>query len=458
MGRIAYASVTDTLRLAATVLVPTVAQGVILRRPRVTAMADALELDRRAVHLLRRMRAKYGGGPLVLRTPLRRLVLVLSPEDVRRVLADTPEPFAADNREKRSALGHFQPDGVLISHGGLREDRRRFNEAVLDTHRSLHRLADGFGAVVRQEMEALPEEGTLTWDRFAPAWWRAVRRIALGDAARDDEELIALLNRLRADANWSYLRPRRRETYERFASRLRAHLDRAEPGSLAGLLPQAPVTARTRPESQVAHWLFAFDAAGIATFRTLALLAAHPEHTARARAETAATHPEGAAVERPFLRACVLESVRLWPTTLAILRDGTRTTHWEGGVIPRQTPFLIHSSFVNRDEEADPGANRFTPHIWLDGTAAERWSIVPFSRGAARCPAQNLVLTVASEVLAALLRGRDLRLAFPRTFEPGRDLPYTLDHFTLRFDVHRPAAQDGTGGRAARAGAVPSGP
>ncbi|MFC4062222.1 cytochrome P450 [Planomonospora corallina] len=455
MGRIAYASVADTLRLGAVVLAPTVLQGVILRRPGVTALADALELDRRAVLLLRRMRAKYGDGPLVLRTPLRKVVLVLSPEDVRRVLAGTPEPFAAGNREKRSALGHFQPDGVLVSHGRPREDRRRFNEAVLDTHRSLHRLTDVFTAVLRQETSGLPREGTLTWDVFAPVWWRAVRRIVLGDTARDDDELVRLLNRLRADANWSYLRPRRRETYERFSARLRAHLGRAEPGSLAGLLPQTPVTERTRPESQVAHWLFAFDAAGIAAFRALALLTAHPGHAARARAEIAGTSPDGPR-ELPFLRACVLESVRLWPTTLAILRDGTRATHWDGEAIPRQNPFLIHSSFVNRDEEADPAANRFTPHIWLDGTADERWSLVPFSRGPAQCPAQNLVLTVTSETLAALLPGRDLRVAYPRDLEPGRDLPYSLDHFTLRFDVHRTGADEEAG--AGRAGAVHAGP
>jgi hypothetical protein len=36
----------------------------------------------------------------------------------------------------------FQPHGVLVSRGALRADRRRFNEAVLDTGHPLHRYAE----------------------------------------------------------------------------------------------------------------------------------------------------------------------------------------------------------------------------------------------------------------------------------------------------------------------------
>ncbi|MBG0833168.1 cytochrome P450 [Planomonospora sp. ID67723] len=420
-----------------------------------TALAQALDADRRAVRLLHRMRTKYGGGPLLVRIPLRPLALVLTPEDVRRVLTDTPEPFATDNREKRAALGHFEPDAVLVSHGRLREDRRRFNETVLDSGRIVHRLSDTFQAVIREEVGPLAQAPTLTWAEFAPAWWRAVRRIVLGDGARDDTELTDLLNRLRADANWSYARPRRSGTYRRFTSRLRIHLDRAEPGSLAALVAQAPVSERTRPEGQVPHWLFAFDAAGIALFRALALLAVHPEHEDSARAETGGPSGEaGPPAERPFLRACVQESVRLWPTTLAILRDSTSATHWDGGTLPRQTPFLIFSAFVNRDEESDPSANRFTPHIWLNGTAADRWSIVPFSRGGARCAGENLVLDVTTGTLAALLARGRFRVESPGSLASDRDLPYSLDHFTLRFAVRQVEPVEGLGGRSLQDRAV----
>jgi hypothetical protein len=101
---------------------------VIARRPKIVALADKMDADRRAARLFRRMRARYGPGPLLLRIPGRSMALVLSAGDVRRILTESPEPFAAANLEKRSALASFQPHGVLLSTGADRADRRRFNE------------------------------------------------------------------------------------------------------------------------------------------------------------------------------------------------------------------------------------------------------------------------------------------------------------------------------------------
>ncbi|MCO5972774.1 cytochrome P450 [Actinoallomurus soli] len=438
------ASVLDTLRIGAVVLAPTIARGVLARRPRIVAMADALDADRRAARLLRRMRARYGPGPLLLRIPGRSIALVLSAGDVRRVLTGSPEPFAAANREKRAALARFQPHGVLISTGADRADRRRFNEAVLDTARPVHRMADAITRKIQEEagdlLAAADADGTLTWDGFRRTWWRLVRRIVLGDAARDDSELTDLLTRLRMDANWSFFHPGRRIVRERFQRRLREHLRREEPGSLAALVGGMPTTPRTEPADQVPQWLFAFEPAGMAVFRTLAVLAGHPEQAARARAEI-----DGRDLSRPqdlpYLRACVEESVRLWPTTLAILRDTTTETDWGGTTLPAGTALAILTAFVQRDDETLPFADRFVPEIWLDGTAKENWSVVPFSGGPVECPGRNLVELVAGTFLAVLLEDHDHRLASRRPLTPDRPLPRTLNPFDLRFDVRRRNAE-----------------
>jgi hypothetical protein len=114
------------------------------------------------------------------------------------------------------------------------------------------------------------------WDTFVVGWHRVVRRIALGDAAAHDHELTDLLGELRAKANWSFLRPTDRTTRERFLRRLAEHVDRAEPGSLAALMAAIPTTSVTEPVQQVPQWLFAFEPAGMAAFRVLALIDAHP--------------------------------------------------------------------------------------------------------------------------------------------------------------------------------------
>jgi cytochrome P450 len=436
------ASVRETAGVMADVVLPLAARGAIVRRPRVVGLLDRADADRRAVRRLQRLRRRHGRGPVLLRLPRRDVAVVLEPEHAHRVLEASPEPFATATLEKRAALSRFEPHGVLVSDGAERADRRRFNEEVLDTAHPVHRLASDIVAAVREEaaplVEALGQPAGLGWEGFAPSWWRLVRRIVLGGGARDDVELTDLLTRLRADANWSYLKPPRADLRDAFLDRLGAHLARAEPGSLAAVVAKAPAAAHTAPREQVPQWLFAFDAAGMASFRTLALLAAHPAPAARVREELEAhdlTRPQ----DLPYLRACVLESLRLWPTTPAVLRDTTAETHWDGGLLPAGAGVVIFAPFFHRDAERLLHADAFAPGLWLDagtpdGTPPDGSPFVPFSDGPAACPGRSLVLLVTTTLLTTFLEGRrTVRQIAPAPLDPARPLPATLSPFRLRF-------------------------
>jgi cytochrome P450 len=429
-------SFADTAVIGATVLLPTLARGILARRPKAVATAEGVQADQMAGRLLQRMRAKYGEGPLELRLPLRRMALVLSPEDVERVLAGSPEPFAVATKEKRAALAHFQPHGLLTSRGAQRTDQRRFNEAVLDTSQNVHRHGDQIVRVLHEEaaqlLERIDEHGTLAWPEFRVVWWRVVRRVVLGDSARDDHRITDLLTRLRMEANWGYA-PRRPGVYREFRQRLEDYLWRAEPGSLAELVTSTAQSDTTEAADQVPQWLFAFEPAGMAAFRALALLATHPAEAAVVRAELAGRDSR----DLPFLRSCVLESTRLWPTTLAILRETTRDLDWNGSSLRAGTGLLIPTAFVNRDDERLPFADAFRPDAWQDGTGQASWSMVPFSAGSAECPGRNLVLLTTSSFLAMLLRDHDYEQTGGRRLGPGRPLPRTLSPFRLRFAAHR---------------------
>ncbi|WET82356.1 cytochrome P450 [Amycolatopsis sp. QT-25] len=429
----AVASLQDTVRVALRVVLPMLAGGVIKRRPRVMAAAQRLQLDRSAVHLLSELRSRYGPGPLRLRVPGRTFDLALSGEDVGEVLAAAPVPFNPSTKEKRAALGHFQPHGVLISGAVDRPPRREFTEEVLEPGRPLHHLAFPFATAIAEEAASLRDGGTLDWDTFTVAWWRMVRRVTLGDSAADDDALTDALARLRKDANWAYAHPRRDRLHDRFRTRLIGHLERAETGSLAEAVASAgPAGERTMEvvADQVAHWLFAYDAAGIVTFRALALLATHPAALERAGEEVAAadlTVPN----QFTYLRACALESVRLWPTTPALLRESTAETPWG----PAGTTILIFTPFFHRDPGSLPYADRFEPGIWLDGSAAANPALVPFSAGPAICPGRDLVLFCASTMLAHLIRDRRFELTSGAVLGPERPLPATLDNFHLKFST-----------------------
>ncbi|MFF5225993.1 cytochrome P450 [Dactylosporangium sp. NPDC000521] len=405
---LATASVLDTAKVVLVVVAPAFVQGAIRRRPRMVRLARRLDTDWRAGRLLQRLRRQYGVRPLMLKVPGRSVAVVLSPDDVQRILRETPDPFTPATTEKRAALRHFQPHGVLISTGEERTHRRTYNERVLDTPEPLHRQADAIVAAIRDEVRRSDPPGdALDWRRFSAMFARVARRVTLGEAARDDERLTRELDRLRDAANWAYLRPRQEGLRQRFQRRVDAYVARAEPGSLAGMMAGTPSTTDVDPAGQVPHWLFAFDAAAMTAFRTLALLGSDPS-----RAGTAAT-------DLRFLGACVQETLRLWPTTLAILRESTQETDWGGATLPAHTSLIILSSFFQRDEGMHY-ADRFTPEIWLSGAARRSPQIFPFSGGSAECAGRNLVLLVMTTVLAELLRTHRYTAVHPlRTPLPG---------------------------------------
>lgn len=430
------AGAAETLGVIARVVAPVVAAGAVKRRPKAMALAQRLQTDRTAIDALRRLRDRHGPGPLLLSVPKRTIAVLLDHGDVGRVLDETPARFTPDTVEKHAALGHFQPHGPLLSRGRDRERRRPFNEIVLDQDRPLHHLAEPLWRKVTEECDRLAEaaarSGRLAWRDFEPVWARLVRRVVFGDAAAGDRGLTALLDSLRREANWAYLRPRRDSARAELAARLRARLEPADPTSLAGAVADAAPGPEVRPEDQVAHWLFAYDAAALALMRTLALLSVHPGPRHGVRTELAAVGGSGPE-ELPYLRACVLESLRLWPTTPLLLRDATAGTAWGGEVLPAGTSFVVYTPLFHRDPERLPYADRFTPRVWLEGTADAEPAMTPFSGGPARCPGRNLVLFTVTTALAALLRRSEYRPVATGPLEHGMPEPATLDPYSLVF-------------------------
>ncbi len=428
------AGVRDTVRVVGGVITPTIAGGVIRRRPHMLAWLDRLQLDRTAVRVCEDLRARYGPGPVWLRVPGRSIALLLDPDDVDRVLTSTPSPFSPAAREKRAALNHFEPHGALVTPASERAPRRRYNERVLESDRPVHCLAGRVRGIVGEETRLLLTTTTeLDWRHHARTWWRIVRRLVLGDHTRDDAGITDELAALRMRANWAFLLPKAGRRRDAFRRRLDEHLSRAEPGSLAAVIAERePEDDTVDPFGQVPQWLFAFDAAGMVVLRALALLAIHPKRATVAREEAAVDDP-GA---WPYLRACVLDTVRLWPTTPLVLRESTAATSWRGTRLPPATLFLAFAPYFHRAAELVPFADTFTPEAWLDGRAQDLPGLIPFSAGPARCPGENVVLLVASAMLAEFLRAGEYRLLAPRTLrshDHARDrLPTTVNSFGIR--------------------------
>ena len=191
-GALSHASLLDSWRVVRDVLIPTIVKGPIIRRPTMTRWAEATDRVERAVATLQQMRDRYGSGPLLLKIPFRRQAVILTDEDARRVLDESPEPFTPASSEKQAALGHFEPDVSLITRGPARRPRRELNERTLEPECPVHHLAPALLALIDEEATDLLDgvagsAAELDWRRFEATWMRIVRRAVFGDTATSSE-------------------------------------------------------------------------------------------------------------------------------------------------------------------------------------------------------------------------------------------------------------------------------
>ncbi|WP_437630069.1 cytochrome P450 [Sorangium sp. So ce854] len=414
-------------------LVPYLTQGVFTERRLWVHFWLRLHPDPGAVRFFTRMRRKYRSACFWLRVGTRKSLVVLDREAVARVLERSPDIYQAGGF-KREGMRVFMPNAVTISRGEAWRDRRRFNEAVLDLHRSRHRYAGRFLSVVQDEVERASRPSLLSWDDFERLFETITRRIVFGDIARDDTEVLALLKRMMQQAN-SPIRPRRSRYFDPFYARVRAYLDAAEPCSLAALSRLVPSTALTEIEEQIPHWLFAmWQTLGINTVRALALIVAHrgvEEELRREMAGQDLSRAEG--IDRlSLLGACVQEAMRLFPTTPLLFRETTAPDVLMGVTVPARSPVLIPNSFNHRDRERVAIADTFSPAFWLKGEREPLFNHL--GGGAQTCAGKDLLLFLARATLATLLSRRRYTLVRP-ALDPARPIPHAFNYLLARFEA-----------------------
>ena len=428
-----HASLLEGVRFTAQVAVPNVIQGLFRRRHSAVALGSKTGADALAAGFMAGLKRSYGEGPVWVRVAKDEALLLLGRGPIRHALEGSPDPFAADPEPKRSAMAKFQPHALTISRGEDWEDRRRFTEAVLETDRPVHSEANRFAAICAEEVSRLREQRTLEFEAFNRAIRRITRRLILGEAAADDDDLSNMLGELMDKSN----PPGGGDStlYRRYMAALRSYVEAGAEGSLVGRFPDAPVTDRTEPAGQVTHWLFALgDTLAINALRCLALLASFEAERERVIAEAAEVDLRSGedVAALGYLGACLQEAMRLWPTTPMLSREVVRDVDWDGVHLRAGTQLLIVNSFTHRDREAFASADRFDPEQWISGKAAEEWSFNHFSHGPQGCPGTALALFVGKAVLAGLLRDTGVRLIAP-ALDPSKPLPHTLDYFETRF-------------------------
>ncbi|HZE41438.1 MAG TPA: cytochrome P450 [Stackebrandtia sp.] len=438
----------ERLEVAVLNTIPSLARGVATTRPGTVRVFDRLQVDRRMVALLDRLRQRYRGSPVWMDSPRGPALLLLSPRHVERVLGGSDRLYTLDTRAKRRAFGIFEPHAVVISRGEVRARRRAFNESILDSRSDQPRTAEHDARVVSQEIASLVSgpgrDGILHWPEIQRAFGCVSRRVVFGDAARDDVDTTQLLRRLLREANTFGLKPGGRQRAARWKAEWERRLERyaasAPADSLIGRLADTSGSADIDPYGQVAHWCLSLDMVAVVAARALALLASHPEHFSRANEELIAAdahHDPGSAASvaaQPYLEACVLEAARLWPLVPNLVRSTTRAVEWDGVMVKSNTTLVISALHQARSRHLGRRGARFIPEQWLDGSLDNDWTMLPFSAGPAACPGEMLATFLATAACAEVLRRSYVRTASP-ALAPDMPLPYSLPAASINLAV-----------------------
>ncbi|MFL5782289.1 MAG: cytochrome P450 [Thermoleophilaceae bacterium] len=431
-GGLEAASLPESLRVLAVGVLPSVARGLFSPRRRAMRWLTALDTDGRAVRALSKIRERHGGQGVRLLGG--RIAVVWGEPALREVLDRSADVYASDAGAKAKGMSHFQPDALTLSRGEEWRDRRAFNEHVLATPERVHPFGDRFLAVVGDEVGRLRLDGHLEWSRFEELFDRITLRVIFGDGARDDQELTGLLEKLMGEAN-RLVGLRQTDDYHEFYGRLERRLRDPEPGSLVARFADAPQTDTTRVVHQIPHWMFAMrDTLGANAYRALAAIVADPETERAVRSELAGADLADPAAVAGFgyLEGCLVEAMRLWPTTPLLAREVTRDTELAGESIEEGTQVMLLNAFNHRDPGSVPDADRMRPDRWAGGERDYRFNHL--SNGTQDCPGGPMVLLLGKAVLARMLDRFQLKLEQPE-LEPGEPLPHMLDFFSVQFEA-----------------------
>jgi len=144
----------------------------------------------------------------------------------------------------------------------------------------------------------------------------------------------------------------------------------------------------------------------------------------------------------PYLNACVLEGLRLYPSAL-FTRNTLEDVHLEGHTIPKGTEVVIAPYLAHRDPKAYPDPNSFLPERWLQETGehislqaqfsvhGRNKTLLPFSLGPRNCVGRKLALTEIRVAVVKLLSHFDFEWVGHEDFQTDPIMWLTLNPFGI---------------------------
>lgn len=185
----------------------------------------------------------------------------------------------------------------------------------------------------------------------------------------------------------------------------------------------------------------------------LLCLAKNPEKQAKLREEILQILPEkdsefteAAMKNVPYLRACIKESLRIYPLAAGNARVLKSDIVLNGYQIPKETPVLMLSEGLQTDDQYYPRSKEFLPERWLRQSKEEAsdskcpnslkastpFAYLPFGFGPRMCIGRRIVEMELELGIARLLRNFHVEYNHPME-KPFRSTILNVPNIPLTF-------------------------
>jgi cytochrome P450 len=363
------------------------------------------------------------GDVFVLHLPFGPQVFLADPEAIKAVFTGDPAVFHAGegNAPLEPAVG---PHSILLLDDEPHVRQRRL---LLPPFRGsrLERWTQTMAEIAREDIARWPAGAPFALEsRMRAITLEIILRVVFGieQAARQDElrtllgrlmprgpgQVLAMLPAFRRDVGARSPWRRFLETRARIDAILYDEISRrrtdpalAERDDVLSMLAQTDMTDAELRDELMTLLLAGHETTTAALAWAFALLFAHPDAYARARAG-----------EPAYLDAIVAETLRLRPPIPAVVRRLTAPATVAGYHLAAGTKVAPCIWLVNRREDLYPQPHAFRPERFLR-SAPQTYTWLPFGGGIRRCIGASFATTEMRVVLAEVLARADLRPADP---------------------------------------------
>ncbi|XP_037921267.1 cytochrome P450 CYP12A2-like isoform X1 [Hermetia illucens] len=142
----------------------------------------------------------------------------------------------------------------------------------------------------------------------------------------------------------------------------------------------------------------------------------------------------------PYLRACLKESLRMFPTVGVNVRRAGQNLVLQGYQIPKGTMITMGTNMLQNEDKYYPNADKFEPERWLkkDGLPAPAKSahpfiFLPFGFGPRMCAGKRFAEMEIETLIARIIRNfqvewhhPDLKFVFTSVYVPADKLLFTF--------------------------------